>query len=373
MTPTRVVRPAPRSPAIDDSTVPSPDARRGTRAAATYDFRRPSTLGRDVLRVLELGHETFSRRLGSGWGAELRSLVQVEPLGMDQSTYDDHVRSMPSPNVAILVALRPLPGTIVVDCNVQLALQMVERLLGAVPAGGVAPPRRPSEVEADLITHLAQQVVAALRETIAPLIDVELHPELVGLEFNPQLVQVAAPSDPALLLSYRIGVSGGMVASGFLTVAYPGPVLTPLLEMLAARRAADDRGHVDEGARATVAATLTDVPVTVAVRLNASPVSATDLAALRVGDVLRLDHRASAPVRGVVGDEDVLLAHLGRRGPRLAVQVREWLGGPPDPTPGGATDPDAHVATPATDRPGDVRHDLVAHVPTLDPVTEVAR
>lgn len=176
------------------ATLPPGDERRHARPATTYDFRRPSVLGRDVLRVVELGHETFARRLGSGWGAELRSLVQVEPLGMDQSTFDAHVHSMPSPNVAILATLRPLPGTIVVDCNVQLALQMVERMLGAAPSTEVAPPRRPSEVESDLLAHLAEQVVVALGETLEPLLGQQLAPELVGLEFNPQLVQVAAPS-----------------------------------------------------------------------------------------------------------------------------------------------------------------------------------
>ncbi len=323
-----------------------------------------------MLRVLELGHETFARRLGSGWGAELRAMLQVEQLGMDQSIYDDHVRSMPNPNVAILVSLAPLPGTVVVDCNVQLALQMVDRLLGASSTGSVAPPRRPSEVEADLIAHLARQVVTALGETIAPLVDVELDPQLVGLEFNPQLVQVAAPSDPALLLSYRLGISSGMQASGFLTVAYPGPVLTPLLEMLAARRAADEGTAVDARAREAVEASLADVPVAMALRLNATPVPAADLAALEVGDVLRLDHRVDAPARGVVGGEDVLLAHLGRRGARVAVQVREWLVTPPAATPARrSTDADAHVAPDLTDRALDT---VPSTIPD-DRVTEASR
>ena len=365
--------PASRSPAIDHASAPARDDRRGDRYAQAYDFRRPSTLGRDVLRVLELGHETFSRRLGSGWGAELRTMVQVEQLGMDQSIYDDHVRSMPNPNVAILVSLAPLPGTVVVDCNVQLALQMVDRLLGAASSGSVAPPRRPSDVEADLLTHLAQQVVSAIGETIAPLVDVELDPQLVGLEFNPQLVQVAAPSDPALLLSYRLGLTGAVEASGFLTVAYPGPVLTPLLEMLAARRAADDGSAVDSRAREVVEGTLADVGVSMALRLNTTAVSANDLAALQVGDVLRLDHRVAAPARGVVGGQDVLLAHLGRRGARLAVQVGQWVVEPPEPTPTRrSTDPGAHVGHVPTDR-GDDTLTAAPSTHDLARTTEAAR
>jgi flagellar motor switch protein FliM len=174
--------------------------------------------------VLELAHETFSRRLSSGWGSELRSIVQVEPLGMDQMSYDDHIRSMPNPNVVLTVPVPPLPGSVIVDLDTQLAIQMVERLLGASPMPGVRTPRRPSEVESDLIAFLGRQAVAALADTLSPLLPVD--PQLESVEYNPQLVQVAAPSDSALLLSYRVTISQGLDANGIVTIAYPSPTLT---------------------------------------------------------------------------------------------------------------------------------------------------
>ena len=341
--------PAPEDAAIEHLSVPNDD-RRTNRPAASYDFRRPSTLGRDVQRTLELGHETFARRLSSAWGAELRSLVQVEPLGVDQTSYDDHIRSMPNPNVAVLVSAPPLPGTIVVDCNVQLMLQMVERLLGAAPMPGVSAPRRPSEVEADLVTHIAQVLPLAIADALEPLLEAGMQPRIESVEFNPQLVQVAAPSDPTLLLSYAIGVTGGMEANGFLTVAYPGAVLTALLEILSARRARDDRGAGDDRTRAAMQASLHDTQVSLAVRLDSSLVTAGDLANLQVGDVLRLDHRVGAPARGVVGGRDVMRAHIGRRGARLAVQVDQWMAPTPPPPPARRSTDNAQVAAPAFDR-----------------------
>lgn len=348
LAPTSQVRPAPEDAAIDHLSV-SHDERRPSRSAASYDFRRPSTLGRDVQRTLELGHETFARRLSSAWGAELRSMVQVEPLGVDQTSYDDHIRSMPNPNVAVLVSAAPLPGTIVVDCNVQLMLQMVERVLGAAPMPGVAAPRRPSEVEADLVRHMVQVLPLAIADALEPLVEVGVEPRIESVEFNPQLVQVAAPSDPTLLLSYAIGVTGGMEANGFLTLAYPGAVLTTLLEILSARRARDDRGAGDDRSRQAMQATLHEAQVTLAMRLDSSLVTAGDLATLRVGDVLRLDHRVGSPARGVVGGREVLRAHIGRRGARLAVQVGQWVEPPPPPPTHRSTD-SAQVPGPANDR-----------------------
>lgn len=304
-----------------------------------------------MLRVLELAHETFSRRLSSGWGSELRSIVQVEPLGMDQMSYDDHIRSMPNPNVVLTVPVPPLPGSVIVDFDTQLAIQMVERLLGASPTPGVRTPRRPSEVESDLIAFLGRQAVAALADTLSPLLPVD--PQLESVEYNPQLVQVAAPSDSALLLSYRVTISQGLEANGIVTIAYPSPTLTPLLEQLEARRQGDERDpRVDEAARAAVAAAMTDVPVALSVQLNPSRVPLADLTQLQPGDVLRLDHRVDDPARGVVGDDDVLVGHLGRRGRRLAIQVKEWRGVAPAPD----SAPTASVAP----RPDDVNPEPVS-------------
>ena len=78
-------------------------------------------------------------------------------------------------------------------------------------------------------------------------------------------------------------------------------------------------------------AVLGDVPVTVAVRLPASTVSAADLDELAPGDVLRLDPEATAQLVGVLpraeGDLPVLAAALGRRGEQRAVVVQDVLPG----------------------------------------------
>ena len=121
----------------------------------------------------------------------------------------------------------------------------------------------------------------------------------------------------------------GLDTTGILTVAYPAPVLTPLLEAIDARRPGDEPdAALDARSHAAVASAVQDVPVAMDVRLNSTTVLASDIAALDVGDVLRLDHRVDAPAVGVVGNSPVLVGHLGRRGPRRAVQVGRWIAVP---------------------------------------------
>lgn len=334
----------------------SPDDER--RRAREFDFRRPSKFGREHVRVLGVAHEVFARRFASALGAALRGLVQLEPLSIDQVSYDDYIRSMPNPDVLAVVELPPLPGAAVLEINVQLALQLVDRLLGG--RGMPVELRRPTELETHLLRDVMQFGVRAMGETLAPLL--EAQPRLGAMEFNPQLVQVAAPSDMVLLLSYRLSVSQGVQTEGILTVCYPSATLAPVLDRLASHLNTDPtggRGSADEDSVSVLSEQVFATDVTVSARLCNSTMSTAELAALRVGDVIRFDHRTDQPVLGNIGGVDVLTGHLGRRGRRLALQVDAWI--PPErpmrlidpPAPPSFTPPPEHLAEPPMHTPVD--------------------
>jgi len=291
----------------------------------SYDFRRPDRFPRDSVRTLSVAHEVFARRLASGLGSALRSLVQLEPVSVDQLTFDDYVRSMPNPTVAALLALPPLPGTVVVEIDVRLALLLVDRMLGGGSSVGGAGLglRRPTELETFLLGDLVRHAGEALREALAGLADPT--PELLTVEYNPQLVQVAPPSDTVLLFTYRLSASQGLETEGLLTLCYPSATVQPLLDRIEAQSGVDHSPALADLASSPLLDQVAEVDVTLTARLRESTIAAADVAALRPGDVLRLDHRVSEPVLVEVGGVPVVEGHLGRRGRRLAVQVLSWL------------------------------------------------
>lgn len=297
-----------------------------------FDFRQQHRLTREAVRSLEVAHELFARRIASAWGSGLRTLVQVEPLAIDQVSYDAYIRSMPNPNVLAVVGVPGLTGHAVVELNPELAIVLVDRLLGGRAAGGepvVAAPRRPTELESVLLTDLLGDAVTALDETLSPVSDGQA--ALQTVEYNPQLVQVAAPSDPVVLLSFRLRLSQGMGSEGLLTVCYPRALLAPVVEHLTSLGSAEQRPadpDAEASAQRAVVQQVENVDVTMHVGLSASLLPARALAGLQVGDVIRLDHRTGEPVRGRVGEVTVIEGHIGRRGRRLAVQVARWLATP---------------------------------------------
>lgn len=317
-------------------------------STTAYDFRRPTTFAREHVRSLAVAHEVFVRRFASGLNGALRTVVQMEPVSVEQMSYDDYIRSMPNPTVLTTVGLAPLPAAAVLEMNVQLALVLVDRMLGG--QGLPVAPRRPTEVETHLLHELVGNGLEAFRETFKPLADVT--PSVGHVDYNPQLVQVVAPSEVVLLLTYRVTIAQGARAEGLLTICYPYSTLGPALGQLASSLWLDPALPAASG---TAGAPLRDkvpaVPLRLAVQADSIRVPAREMAALQPGHVLQLDHRADEPLRGVVGGVDVVAGHIGRRGRRLAFQIHGWRAQPEPDGPDVTSAVPPSVVTPALPGP----------------------
>src|ERR671939_260927 len=101
-----------------------------SRPVKVYDFRRPDKFSKEHLRALRIIHESFARGLASALASYLRSAIQIRLTMVEQATYDEYIRSLPTPTVMYVVAPHPLPGNAVVEMNLPVARAILDRLLG---------------------------------------------------------------------------------------------------------------------------------------------------------------------------------------------------------------------------------------------------
>ena len=90
--------PAPAAPAV---AAPVPGAAASGRAARrgearTYDFRRPTKLSREHVRVLQIAQENFARHATTVLTTLLRTGARVELAGIEQFSYDDYIVTLPN-------------------------------------------------------------------------------------------------------------------------------------------------------------------------------------------------------------------------------------------------------------------------------------
>ena len=67
------------------------------RKVKIYDFKRPDKFSKDQIRTISMIHETFARLTSTSLSAQLRAMVHVHVVSVDQLTYEEFIRSIPNP------------------------------------------------------------------------------------------------------------------------------------------------------------------------------------------------------------------------------------------------------------------------------------
>jgi flagellar motor switch protein FliM len=278
-----------------------------------YDFRRPSKLSREHIRVLQMAYETFARRLTTLLTSGLRQLCQVAIADISQQSYEEYVTGLEPQTLLAPIALPQLSGTGVLQFSLPAALTSIDHMLGG--PGGRQPPRPLTDIETTLMRGLLEQMVGVLRYALEPV--VPLTPTLGPIEYNPQFLQAAGATDAVVVGSFDMLVGAERCR---LSLCLP---LAPLLPKLMARPRddGDDARLVAQDTARRLRARLGDVPVDVTVRFRSVELSPSRILSLSEGDVLALTHRVGVPLDVQAGGVTFAQAIAGKAGSRLAALV----------------------------------------------------
>lgn len=284
-------------------------------AVREYDFRRPTKLSRDNMRVLQVALETFARGVTTSLTGALRTGVRLDLLGIEQISYDEFVQGLDDPVFLTLFSLEPLVGKGALAMPLDTAMAALDHMLGGSGAS-VQPIRSMTAMEATLTRSLMERWMRELSHAFATLTPLE--PELGAFEYNPALAQVTGASETIikgrfmLRLPHReVEVSLCLPFSSFDQALHQAGSPTLTVREKAARADAARK----------VTARLEQVPVEVAVRLSPSTVDAVDLLGLEVGSIVPLRHPSAVPLEVTAADVVFARALPWNQRRRLAAQI----------------------------------------------------
>ena len=100
------------------------------RSYKLYNFRRPDKFSKDNLKALRDIHREFSKQISLILTGYLRMKIDIETVSVDQLTYEEFVRSMPSPITVGVFEFDPLPGQILLGVSFEVMFSIVDRMLG---------------------------------------------------------------------------------------------------------------------------------------------------------------------------------------------------------------------------------------------------
>lgn len=282
-----------------------------------YDFKRPDKFSKDHMRGVQLLFDNFSRQLTSYFSALFRMAIHAEVDSIDQVTFQDFAKELPSPCSVAIVGWDELPSNMLTNMSLQILLPMLDRMCGGEgsPAGGS---RALTEIELAMSRRLAQGMSDILSATMKEL---NIHHKLtvVTLETNPLFIQQAmAPND--MVLSVNVSVKFGS-QTGFLEFCLPYVLLEPILPALSANRWFSRGIEQARSESDLVASALETIDVPISCRLGSTVLPLEDILSMEEGDVLELNAPKDGYATLYLFGRPKFKAKIGLVGNRLAAKI----------------------------------------------------
>ena len=286
---------------------------------ALYDFRRHDRISKDRLRPLQFLYDRFARNLGTSLSAYLRVATEVTLTSVEQTSYADFLSSMPDQTAYYAVGLEPIKGVVGLEVNPGAAYAMIDRMLGG--RGAAVPVERGlTDIEQRVVDNVVRLILEQMTDEWRHVVRVEF--SVQRRETRPQLLQIAAPNDAvvALRLNVRLGES-----EGELKFCLPAALLEEMGPGFVDRWRSRGRKQPTEAERQSLYANLSRVPLEAEAVLE-TPLAATDLVQLSVGDVVSLGVSVQTPVELRVCGTKKFAGMLTRSPHRAGLTVQTVVG-----------------------------------------------
>jgi flagellar motor switch protein FliM len=180
------------------------------RKIKIYDFKRPDKFSKEQIRTVSMIHDTFSRLATTMLSAQLRSMVHVHVASVDQLTYEEFIRSIPTPTTLAIINLDPLKGNGILEIDPAITFSIIDRICGGT-GEGTKSQHELTDIESSIMEGIIVRMLGNMREAWTHIID--LRPRLGQIDTNPQFAQIVQPTEMTVLvtLETRVADVEGMI------------------------------------------------------------------------------------------------------------------------------------------------------------------
>ena len=284
-----------------------------------YNFRRPDKFSKDNLRALRDIHREFSKAISLVLSGYLRMRVEIEIVSVDQLTYEEFVRSMPSPISVGVFEFEPLAGQILLGISFEVISCIVNRMLGGV---GVTDPqtRELTDIEKALAKKVINIILKSLEDswnTIVPVTG-----KFISLDDNYQSIQVATAGEIVALLTFEVQIAGKHF--GLFSICFPYPVLETVLSHLSTQHIFQTKGLVatnDE--RMKMISKLNLSMADLRVQFGTCNITLDDFLQLSEGDIIKLDNKVQDDMIVKINGEKKFFARPGVLKNQVCVKITD--------------------------------------------------
>ncbi|UCD39253.1 MAG: flagellar motor switch protein FliM [Fidelibacterota bacterium] len=291
------------------------------RRVVLYDFKHPNLISKEQMRLLENLHENFSRNFSVFLSAQLRMIVEIELLAIDQLLYSEFVMSIAPPGVLYVMDIDEPAGEAIMELSPGLVIFIVEKLFGG--KGSFSTAARPiSAIEQKIMRRVMNRAIQELANVWSPVATVKF--EISRYESNPEFIQIVPSNEPVVVVSLQVKIHDHKTLMNFcypyrwLSEIVGRPDVQDKLQFGAGETSVEERNLVEDHIR--------KVTCPIRATLGSTTVSIQDFINLQVGDLLVLKEKPDDTNTVYIKDKPMFKGVVGRRDKFRAVLITDLVG-----------------------------------------------
>ncbi len=288
------------------------------KKVTVYDFKRPHLISKEQFRLLNNIHEALVRKIAVFLSAQLRMIIELELIGIDQIMYSEFVMSISSPGAIYVGEIDNPYSQFILECSPQLVALTVERLFGGqgtyMPATHTV-----SVIERKIMEKIVQKIAEEISENWKSI--KEFNCEFKRFEHNAEFVQIVPASEPVVVSSIEIKLRG---ITTMLNICYPYVWISNVLSNPEIqRKIMFGSGDITDEQKELMYSNLNSTDVNITAVLGKSQISVKECLDLKVGDVLRLDTKIKDDIALYASNKGIYMGVVGKKDNNYAVKITE--------------------------------------------------
>ncbi len=289
------------------------------KKVTTYDFKRPNLISKEQLRLLSNIHEAFVRSIAVFLSAQLRMIVEMELIGIDQIMYSEFVMSISSPGAIYVGEIDEPYSKLILEMSPQLVALTVERLFGG--EGTYTPATHTvSVIELKIMRRIVNKIAEEISdkwETVK-----KFNCDFNRFEHNAEFVQIVPASEPVIVASIEVKVRG---TSTMLNICYPYVWISNVISNPEVQQKIMF-GNVERNQEHSqlVSDNVQNTDISLQAILGKSNLSISDCLDLKIGDVIKLNTKLNDPISIMSGDKNIFTGKVGKKDDNYAVKISDF-------------------------------------------------
>lgn len=287
------------------------------KEAIPFDFRLPNRISKNQLRTIRNLHENFAESFSSFLVSKLQSIVTINVATVDQIYYSEYVLSVSNPACLYTFDIKNTDIKGILELNPDLALTLVDRLLGG-NGMGTKQNKVITPIEQKVLIVIVERIMQDLKKAWKSIDNYEFRVE----RFEPDIdfAQITSQSESVLLITFEIlfGEASFMMNLCFATFAFD-----TILSKLSSKNLSTIRPQKYYGTtpQEIISNNLVKTFLPVSVEFGRARISMQELMELESGDIIKLNAKVNDEHLVKVGNRVLFAGRSGVVNKRKAVKI----------------------------------------------------